>query len=383
MFLNGFGNKMDRVGADFFEVLKEIEEELGANPIPMQVPIGKEDTFRGVVDLIQMKALIYEGEEKGKSYIVQEVPEDLKQIAKDYRHIMIEKAVEMDDHLMEKYLNDENSITAEEVGAAIRKGTIANKIVPVFCGTAFKNKGVQCLLDGVAAYLPSPLDLPPAQGTDPDDPEKKLERKADINEPFSALAFKIQADPHMGKLIYIRVYSGKMAAGTYVQNSTKDKKERVGRLLQMHANQREGIAEVQAGDIAAVVGLESTITGDTLCNEDNPILLEAIEFPAPVIDISIKPATRADQDKLAKGLMRLGEEDPTFGVHTDQETEETILSGMGELHLEIIVDRLKHEYGVDAVVGQPKVAYKETILVRCKNINMPSKPAAAVNMAMS
>jgi elongation factor G len=355
-----FVNKMDRTGADFFSVFQQIQKDLGANAIPLQVPIGKEETFQGVIDLIEMKAIVYD-DDTGKSMRISEIPEEYKQIAKDYHHIMVEKAVEMDDALMEKYLEDEASVTKEGLRAAIRKGTIANKMVPILCGAAFKNKGVQLLLDAVNAYLPSPLDMPPTEGCDPDDKEKKLSRHADVNEPFSALAFKIQADPHMGKLIYIRVYSGKLTAGSYVQNVTKDKRERVGRILQMHANQREGLDEVHAGDIAAVVGLDYTITGDTLSDMEKPILLEAIEFPAPVISISIKPATRADQDKLAKGLMRLGEEDPTFNVHSDQETEETLLSGMGELHLEIIVDRLKEEYGVTAIVGQPKVAYKETV----------------------
>ncbi|MDD5746361.1 MAG: elongation factor G [Candidatus Omnitrophica bacterium] len=357
-----FVNKMDRIGADFFGVIKNMEDDLGANVIPLQIPIGAEDAFQGVVDLMTMQAYIYEEESQGKSYRVEEIPESLKAQAQDHRHIMVEKAVELDDNLMEKYLESEASISTEELMAAIRKGTIANKIVPVLCGSAFKNKGVQNLLDAVTAYLPSPLDLPDVEGHDPEDVGKKVIRKAADNEPFAALAFKVQSDPHMGKLIYFRVYSGTLSAGSYIYNSTKGKKERIGRILQMHANQREIREDVSAGDIAAAVGLDFTITGDTLCSEDNPIILEAMEFPAPVMSLSISPSSRADQDKLGKGLMRLAEEDPTFTVESDKETDEVILSGMGELHLEIIVDRLKHEFKVEAVVGQPKVAYRETIV---------------------
>ncbi|MBU2102980.1 MAG: elongation factor G, partial [Candidatus Omnitrophica bacterium] len=357
-----FVNKMDRVGADFFTVLRQIEKDLGANAIPLQIPIGAEENFRGVIDLLDMKAYVYVDDTKGKDYDVHEIPADYLEIAKKYHHVMVEKAVELDDTLMEKYLESEDNITAEELSRAVRKGTIANKIVPVLCGTAFKNKGVQKLLDAVTLYLPSPLDLPDIIGCDPRDREKVLTRKPSESEPFSALAFKVQSDPHMGKLVYFRVYSGKLDAGSYVYNSTKDRRERVGRLLQMHANQRENISSISAGDIGAVIGVDSTVTGDTLCMEDNPILLEAIEFPAPVMSISVKASSRADQDKLGKGLSRLAEEDPTFCVQFDEETNETILSGMGELHLEIIVDRLKHEFSVDATVGRPKVAYKETIL---------------------
>jgi elongation factor G len=356
-----FVNKMDRVGADFFSVLKNIEEELGANVIPLQVPIGAEDTFRGMVDLMEMKAVIYDDETKGKNFHFEDIPEDYKEISQKYHHIMVEKAVELDDHLTEKYLEDENSITKEELKIAIRKGTIENKIVPVMCGSAFKNKGVQRLLDAVTEYLPSPVDLPPAEGHDPDDMEKIITRKPDDNEPFAALAFKVQTDPHMGKLVYFRVYSGSVKSGSYVHNATKDRKERMGRILQMHANEREIRDEIFAGDIAVGIGLDHTITGDTLCDTNNRIILEAIEFPAPVMSLSIKPKSRADQDKIGKGLMKLAEEDPTFTVETDHETDETILSGMGELHLEVIVDRLKHEFKVEAEVGQPKVAYRETI----------------------
>jgi len=357
-----FINKMDRVGADFFGVIHSIEKELGANVIPLQIPMGIEDDFSGVVDLIEMKAYRYEDETLGKDFEVSEIPEEYKETAEKYHHVMVEKAVELDDTLMMKYLESEESITKEELMRAIRKGTIANKIVPALCGSAFKNKGVQKLLDAVTLYLPSPSDLPPTTGHKVNDPASVIERKADDNEPFSALAFKIQSDPHMGKLIYFRVYSGTLKSGSYVYNSTKDNKGRVGRILQMHANQREIREDVGAGDIAAIVGLDHTFTGDTLCDEDNPIVLETMEFPAPVVSLSVKPESHVDQEKLIKGLMRLAEEDPTFIVETDRETGETILSGMGELHLEIIVDRLKHEFSVNTVVGQPKVAYKETIL---------------------
>ncbi len=357
-----FINKMDRIGADFFWVLKTIEDNLKANAIPMQIPIGAEDKFRGVIDLLEMKAYIYDDDSAGKNFHIEDIPADYLEEAKKYHHIMVEKAVELEDSLMEKYLESEDSITAEELIPAIRKGTIANKIVPVLCGAAFKNKGVRKLLDAINLYLPSPVDLPPVEGRDPDDTEKTVVRKPDDNEPFSALAFKVQTDPHMGKLIYFRVYSGYLKAGSYIYNATKGRRERVGRILQMHANEREIRPDIYAGDIAAAIGLDRTVTGDTLCDIDNQIILEAIEFPAPVIAISVKPQSRADKDKLSKALMRLAEEDPTFVVHVDHETNETILSGMGELHLEIIVDRLKREFKVEAEVGAPKVAYKETII---------------------
>ncbi len=356
-----FVNKMDRVGADFFAVFRNIEESLGANVLPLQVPIGAEEDFRGTVDLLEMKAYIYEEDSQGKNYNVVDIPADCLEKAKEFRHLMVEKAVEFDDALMEKYLEDETTITVEELKAAIRKGTIANKVVPLLCGSAFKNKGVQRLLDAVTDFLPSPSDLSAVEGHDPDDLEKKILRKPDDDAPFAALAFKVQADPHMGKLIYFRVYSGSIKAGSYVFNSTKDRKERLGRILQMHANQRESREDIFAGDIAAAVGLSNTVTGDTLCDPDHPVLLEAMEFPAPVMSLSIKPLSRQDQDRLGKGLMRLAEEDPTFTVGTDRETDETVLSGMGELHLEVIIDRLKHEFSVDAQVGKPKVAYRETL----------------------
>ncbi|MFC1514315.1 elongation factor G [Candidatus Omnitrophota bacterium] len=362
-----FVNKMDRVGADFFEVLKNIEADLGANVIPLQIPIGKEDDFRGIIDLMEMTAYIYEGDSLGKNFHTEEIPEDYRELAKEYHHIMVEKAVELEDSLMEKYLESEDKLEPEELMQAIRKGTIANRIVPALCGSAFRNKGVQRLLDAVCAYLPSPLDLPPVKGIDPNDSSKEIERKASDSEPFSALAFKVQADPHMGKLVYFRVYSGTLEAGTYVLNVNKDRKERVGRILQMHANDRESRPAIYAGDIAAAIGFDYTVTGDTLTDPEHPVILEAIEFPAPVMSISIKPSSRPEQEKLSKGLNKLSEEDPTFCITFDQETEETILSGMGELHLEVIVDRLKHEFSVAAVVGRPKVAYKETILNSSEN----------------
>ena len=357
-----FINKMDRVGADFFSVIKSIEHDLKANVIPLQIPIGAENDFRGIIDLMEMKAYFYDEETMGKNFHIEDISDEYKEIAKKYHHIMVEKAIELDDSLIQQYLESEEKISQEQLISAIRKGTIANKIIPALCGAAFKNKGVQKLLDAVTLYLPSPLDLPPAQGADPKNPEQALQRKPDDSEPFSALAFKVQADPHMGKLVYFRVYSGNIDAGSYVLNVTKDKKERLGRILQMHANQRENRPSIYAGDIAAAIGFDHTTTGDTLSSPDNPILLEAIEFPAPVMSISIKPQSRPDQDKLDKSLIRLAEEDPTFIMHTERETREVIISGMGELHLEIIVDRLKHEFNVEAIVGKPKVAYKETIL---------------------
>jgi elongation factor G len=356
-----FVNKMDRVGADFFGVLKEIEKELGSNVIPLQIPLGTEDKFNGVIDLIEMKAYTFDAESQGRDIHTAEIPKDVRPLAEQYRHVMVEKAVDLDDVLMAKHL-DSQAVTKDELMGAIRRGTIANKVVPVLCGTAFKNMGIQKLLDAVTLYLPSPLDLPPVKGVVPGHPEQTVERKPDDNEPFAALAFKVQADPHMGKLVYLRVYSGKLPAGSHVYNATKERQERVGRLLEMHANQRTDRPKIFAGDIVAAVGLERTVTGDTLCDPEHPLLLEAIEFPAPVMSISIKPKDRASQDKLDKALARLAEEDPTFAVHVDAETKETILSGMGELHLEIIVDRLLTEFKVEALAGQPKVAYKETIL---------------------
>jgi len=359
----GFVNKMDRTGADFYAVLKGIEGDLGGNAIPLEIPLGAEDNFKGVIDLLEMKAYLYEEESQGKEYRVEEIPQDYLEQAKKYRHIMVERASAFDEAVMKKYLEaGEETINTQELIAAIRRGTITNKAVPVLCGAAFKNKGIQKLLDAINLYLPSPLDMPAIEGHDPEDSEKKIPRHPDINEPFSGLAFKVQADPHMGKLVYVRVYSGYLDTGIYILNATKNKKERVARIVQMHANQRENIERAFAGDIVAVVGMNDTITGDTLCDPDNPVLLEAIKFPAPVVSLSISPKSRSDQDKLGKGLAKLTEEDPTFLVNTDEETKEVVLTGMGELHLEIIVDRLKTEFGVEAIVGQPKVAYRETIL---------------------
>ena len=357
-----FVNKMDRTGADFFAVLESIEKKLGANALALQIPIGAEEKFRGVVDLISMKAYVYDDDTLGKDFKVEEIPEEYKEVCSKYHHILVEKAAAEDSVLTEKYLKDEKLITEDELKKAIRKETIARRVVPVLCGSAFKNKGVQGLLDAVTLYLPSPLDIPPIQGYDINDSEKKFVRKPSDQEPFSALAFKIQADQHIGKLVYIRVYSGYLKAGTYIFNAAKEKKERVGRIVRMHANQRENLDAIFTGDIAAVVGLSSTLTGDTLTALGSPIVLESIEFSEPVISISIKPENRSEQDKLSKGLAKLSEEDPTFKARIDKETTETILSGMGELHLEIIVDRLKEEFKVNATVGQPKVAYKEAIL---------------------
>jgi elongation factor G len=357
-----FVNKMDRTGADFYAVLKGIEEELQGNVIPLQIPLGSEDAFRGVVDLIEMKAYIYEEDSLGKEFYAEEIPADMLEIAKKYRHIMMERAVSFNEALTKKFLEQEASVTDDELRQVIRQGTIANKMVPLLCGASFKNKGIQKLLDAIVLYLPSPLDLPSAKAHDPDDAAKVIEVSADYKAPLAALAFKVQADPHMGKLVYVRVYSGILETGSYIFNATKDKKERVGRIVQMHANQRENIDYAFAGDIVAVIGLANTVTGDTLCGLDNSMLLEAIEFPTPVVSLSISPKSRQDQDKLGKGLARLAEEDPTFLVTSDEETKETLLTGMGELHLEIIVDRLKTEFGVEALVGQPKVAYRETIV---------------------
>ncbi len=354
-----FVNKMDRFGADFYEVVKMMGERLGTNPVPIQLPIGKEDNFRGTIDLIRMNAVIYDDESMGKNFHIEEIPEDFKEKAKEYRLHLLEKVAEIDDHLLEKYLSDEE-IKEEEIVNVIRKATISNKITPVLCGSAFKNKGVQKLLDAVVSFLPSPVDLPSVKGNDPKS-GNEVERKADDDEPFSALAFKIMADKHMGKLVYFRVYSGKIMAGSYIYNSTRDSKERIGRIFLMHANKQESQDWIFAGDIAAGVGFKNTYTGDTICDDKNPIILEAIEFPSPVMSIKVNTDSTADSDKLTTALMKLSEEDPTFTVETDEETKDIIISGMGELHLEIIVDRLLHEYNVKAQVGQPQVAYRETI----------------------
>src|SRR5512143_179679 len=354
-----FMNKMDRVGADFYRSVKTMVDRLGANPVPVQIPVGKEDKFMGVIDLVTMKAIIFETENLGAKYTETEIPEDLKAEAAEYREKMIESLSDVDDALMEKYLGGDH-ISEEEIKAAIRKGTISLHLTPVLCGSAFKNKGVQPLLDAVVDYLPSPADIPPVEGLHPGSGDK-LMRKADDSEPFSALAFKIMTDPFVGQLTFFRVYSGVMNAGSYIYNAKKDSKERVGRLLKMHANKREDIDVVMAGDIAAAVGLKNTTTGDTLCDPSHPIILEAMEFPEPVISVAIEPKTKADQDKLGHSLAKLAQEDPSFRVKIDEETGQTIISGMGELHLEIIDDRLIREFKVDANVGKPQVAYRETI----------------------
>jgi elongation factor G len=357
-----FVNKMDRVGADFYKVLSEIEQKLGANAVPIEIPIGAESEFKGVIDLIEMKAYMYGKDEDIKKVNAEEIPPDYAEPAKKWRHNLLEKTCSLDETLAEKYLKDESSVTEEELKSAIRKATIGNKIIPMLCGSALKNKGLQKLLDAVTFYLPSPVDLPAVEGKDPKDSNNIIKVSPTVTEPFAALAFKIQSDPHVGKLVYFRVYSGYLTAGSYILNSTKNKKERVGRILQMHANQKENRSSICAGDIGAAVGLSSTITGDTLCAESRPVILEAIEFPEPVVSISIKPKTRQDQDRLGKAIMKLVEEDPTFAFETDEETNEILLSGMGELHLEIMVDRLKEEFKVESEVSPPKVAYKETIL---------------------
>ncbi|HEY3307458.1 MAG TPA: elongation factor G [Desulfuromonadaceae bacterium] len=359
-----FINKMDRVGADFFRGVHMIKDRLKANAVPIQLPIGSEETFKGVIDLVRMKAVIWEDEALGANYHEEEIPAGLLDQATEYREKMIEEISSHDDALMEKYLSGD-ALSDAEVMAAIRSCTIAIKIIPVICGSSFKNKGVQNLLDAVVDFMPSPLDIPPIKGIDVDT-GAEIERKASDTEPFSSLGFKIMTDPFVGQLTFFRVYSGVATAGSYIYNSTKGKKERLGRILKMHANKREEIKEVYAGDIAAAVGLKYTTTGDTLCNEDDQVILESIDFPDPVISIAIEPKTKAEQEKLGFGLQKLASEDPSFRVKTDEETGQTIISGMGELHLEIIVDRLKREFKVDANVGKPQVAYRETITKKVK-----------------
>ena len=355
-----FINKMDRVGADFFHSVDTIVDRLRARPVPIQIPVGAEDQFKGVVDLVEMKAVIWRDETLGAEFDVTEIPEDLLDQAKLYREQMIEAVSEFDDKLFEKFVEGA-PLTVAEIKAGIRKATIALKIFPVICGSAFKNKGVQTMLDAVVDYLPSPLDVPDIEGTAVDDKNIKLYRKAADNEPFSALVFKIMTDPFAGQLAFFRVYSGKMNAGESIYNVAKGRKERVGRLLRMHANKREDIQEIMAGDICAAVGLRTVSTGDTICDEDHPIALESIDFPTPVIQLAVEPKTKADQEKMGMAIAKLAQEDPTFRVNTDPETGQTILSGMGELHLEIIVDRMMREFGVVANVGKPMVAYRETI----------------------
>ncbi|KAI4453052.1 translation elongation factor g-related [Holotrichia oblita] len=351
-------NKMDIMGADFYNVVGMMRDRLKTNAVPIQLPIGAEDTFRGIIDLVEMNANVYY-DDLGKDMHVEEIPEDLKESAKKYREELLEAISEQDEEIMTKFLDGEE-ITVEEIKKCIRKACIANAIVPVVCGTSYKNKGVQKLLDAVVDYMPSPLDIPAIKGTDPDSGEE-TERKASDNEPFSALAFKIATDPFVGKLCFFRVYSGKVAAGSAVLNATKNKRERMGRILQMHANHRADLECCYCGDIAAAVGLKITTTGDTLCEENNPVILESMEFPDPVIDLAIEPKTKAGQEKMGIALSKLAEEDPTFKTWTDTETGQTIIAGMGELHLEIIVDRLLREFKVEANVGAPQVAYKETI----------------------
>ena len=351
-------NKMDIVGADFYRVVSMMKERLQANAVPIQLPIGAEADFKGQVDLLKMKAEIYT-DDLGNTIDETEIPADLKDAAEEARAALVEAVAETDDELMEKYLNGEE-LSHEELMAGIRKATIAGTMTPVLCGTSYRNKGVQPLLDAIVDFLPSPLDIPPVEGTKKNSDEV-ITRKADDKEPFSALAFKIMADPFVGKLVFFRVYSGSLKSGSYVYNSTKGKRERIGRILRMHANHREEMDEIYAGDIAAAVGLKETTTGDTLCAEGNPIILESMEFPEPVIRVAIEPKTKAGQDKMSLALIRLAEEDPTFKTYTDESTGQTIIAGMGELHLEIIVDRLLREFRVEATVGKPQVAYKECI----------------------
>ncbi|WP_432258529.1 elongation factor G [Cupriavidus sp. TMH.W2] len=355
-----FVNKMDRTGANFFKVYDQLKTRLKANPVPVVVPIGAEDGFQGVVDLLEMKAIIWDEASQGVKFEYRDIPAELQATADEWREKMVESAAEASEELMEKYLGGEE-LTRAEIVKALRDRTIACEIQPMLCGTAFKNKGVQRMLDAVIDFLPSPVDIPPVTGTDEDDSEKKLERKADDSEKFSALAFKIMTDPFVGQLIFFRVYSGKINSGDTVYNPVKGKKERLGRILQMHANQREEIKEVLAGDIAAAVGLKDATTGDTLCDPAAPIVLERMVFPEPVISQAVEPKTKADQEKMGIALNRLAAEDPSFRVRTDEESGQTIISGMGELHLEILVDRMKREFGVEANIGAPQVAYRETI----------------------
>ncbi|RKO63390.1 translation elongation factor EF-G [Caldibacillus debilis GB1] len=352
-----FVNKMDKIGADFLYSVKTLHDRLDANAHPIQLPIGAEDQFKGIIDLVEMKAHFYK-DELGTVDEVTDVPDEYKEMAEEYRNKLIEAVAEFDDDLMMKYLEGEE-ISVEELKAAIRKGTVSVQFYPVLCGSAFKNKGIQLMLDAVIDYLPAPVDIPDIKGVDPQT-DSETTRPSRDDAPFAALAFKVMSDPYVGKLTFFRVYSGVLSSGSYVLNSTKGKRERIGRLLQMHANHRSEISEVYAGDIAAAVGLKDTTTGDTLCDEKNPVILESMEFPEPVIHVAIEPKTKADQDKMAAALQKLQEEDPTFRAHTDPETGQTIIAGMGELHLDIIVDRMRREFKVEANVGQPQVAYRET-----------------------
>ncbi|KHJ60337.1 elongation factor G [Burkholderia glumae] len=363
-----FVNKMDRIGADFFRVQKQIGDRLKGVAVPIQIPIGAEDHFHGVVDLVKMKAILWDDESQGVKFTYEEIPANLVALAHEWREKMVEAAAEASEELLDKYLTDHDSLTEAEIKAALRQRTIANEIVPMLCGSAFKNKGVQAMLDAVIDYLPSPVDVPAILGHDFQDPEKQAERHPSDDEPFSALAFKIMTDPFVGQLIFFRVYSGVVESGDTLLNATKDKKERLGRILQMHANERKEIKEVRAGDIAAAVGLKDATTGDTLCAVNAPIILERMEFPEPVISQAVEPKTKADQEKMGLALNRLAQEDPSFRVQTDEESGQTIISGMGELHLEILVDRMKREFGVEATVGKPQVAYRETIRTTAKDV---------------
>ena len=354
-----FVNKMDRDGADFENVLQMMKDRLHTTPVAMVVPIGKEDNFVGVVDLVENVAIVYTDKD-GKTFEHREIPEDMKEKCAEARQKLLDDASMFDEELMEKLLEDQE-VTPDEIRKAIRKGVLSMDITPVFCGSAYRNKGVQLLLDAIVDYLPSPIDIPPVEGYDPDDKNNVMHREADDNAPFSGLAFKIMADPFIGKLAFFRVYSGVVKAGSYVLNSTKNKRERIGRIVRMHANSRTEVEEAHAGDIIALVGLKDTTTGDTLCDPDKPIVLESMEFPEPVINVAIEPKTKAGQEKMSIALMKLAEEDPTFKTYTNQETGQTIIAGMGELHLDIIVDRLLREFKVEANVGQPQVAYRETI----------------------
>src|SRR5213596_2813575 len=362
-----FVNKMDRVGADFEMCVKMVRERLGANVVPVHLPLGSGELFTGIIDLIRQVEIVYDDASLGKKYVEGPVPAALKDKVKEMRHHLLESIVEQDDAILHKYL-EEHELSEDEIRTVLRKATISGKVVPVLAGAAFKNKGVQALLDAVVDYLPAPVDVPAIQGHLPHHDATHATRKAADEEPFAALAFKIMTDPYVGKLTFFRVYSGVLSAGSYVYNSTKDRRERIGRLLQMHANKREEIEDVRAGDIAAAIGLKDTRTGDTLCDEAHPIILEAMRFPNPVISVAIEPKTKADQDKLSIALAKLSEEDPTFRVHTDAETSQTIISGMGELHLEIIVDRMMREFRVDANIGRPQVAYRETIRRRVEKV---------------
>lgn len=356
----GFVNKMDRSGADFLDVVKQVKEKLGANPVPLQLPIGSEETFKGVVDLVLNKAIIWDEAGMGMTFQEIPIPEDMKELVHEYRGKLVEAVASYDDHLLEKYLNDENSLTVAEIEEAVRKATIDISIIPMLCGSSFKNKGVQAMLDAVIKFLPSPMDIESVTGINPDT-EEEVQRRPDVKEPFTALAFKIMTDPFVGRLAFFRVYAGKLDAGSYVLNTRTNKKERISRIFQMHANKQNPVDSIEAGDIGAAVGFKEIRTGDTLCDEKHPIILETIKFPDPVISIAVEAKTQADVDKLGNALGKLAEEDPTFKVKVDPDTSQTIISGMGELHLEIIVDRLKREFKVDCNQGAPQVAYKEAI----------------------